>query len=172
MAILTTAFADSADRLFVITRGHSSLGEAIGYNSDGSKFWKKNVWFDEQPIDSFNFDKSFDDLMRLFENCGFRSVSTKLQTGKMVTPRNDETSFSEGWLINPSVVKSVAKSLEKANLESIIAKWKLVRKKIQDKEGLDIGSFDDLCLPNIENLKMFLAKSAIEQNYLVMLHKY
>lgn len=157
------------ERLFAITRGLISSNDAISYHENGSTFWKNNPWFDELELKSFNFDKSFDDLMKAFEYGGFRSVSTKLQTGKIVTSRNDETNFSESWLITPSVVKSIAKSLQKCSLEVLVAKWKAARTKELNRSGLDIGSFDDLMLPNVEILKDFFNQSAIKNDYLLFL---
>lgn len=169
MGILTTAYADSIERLFVITRGHQTLGESIANNPNGSTTWKKNPWFDERPIASFNFDKSFEDLMKVFEYCGFRSVSAKLQVGKFVTPRNDETGFSEGWLLTPATVRTVFTNILKVNSLMLIEKWNSVRAKELKKSGLEIGSFDDLILPDIDSLKNFLAKAAIAEHYLMIL---
>ena len=169
MGNLITVYADSMERLFVIVRGLISSNDAIGYHANGSTFWKKNPWFEKHELKSFNFDKSFDDLMKAFEYCGLRSVSTKLQTGKIVTSRNDETNFSEGWLITPSVVKSIAKSLQKCSLEILMSKWNVARKKELESSGLDIGSFDDLMLPNIESLKDFFNQSATTNDYLLFL---
>ncbi len=169
MGKLTTVYADSMERLFVIVRGLISSNDAISYHENGSTFWKKNPWFDELELKSFNFDKGFDDLMKTFEYCGLRSVSTKLQTGKIITSRNDETNFSEGWLITPSVVKAIAKSLQKCTLDILVSKWKAARTKELESSGLDIGSFDDLMLPNIESLKDFFNQSATENDYLLFL---
>ncbi len=169
MGNLTTAYADSSERLFVITRGLISSNDVISYHENGSTYWKKNPWFEKHELKSSNFDKSFDDLMKAFEYGGFRLVSTKLQTGKIVTSRNDEMNFREGWLITPSVVKSIAKSLQKCSLEFLVSKWNAARTKELESSGLDIGSFDVLMLPNIENLKDFFNQSATKNDYLLFL---
>ncbi len=167
---LITVYADQFERLRFIVNGVSRLDEAFHFQSDSRVFWQKNHFFeDEKEVSFYVFDKGFDDLMKAFEYCGFRSVSTKLQTGKIVTPRNDETNFSEGWLITPSVVKSVTKSLQKCSLDVLMSKWETARIKELENSGLDIGNFDDLMLPNIENLKDFFNQSATKNDYLLFL---
>jgi hypothetical protein len=170
MGILTTAYAAPLDLLKYITRGHLTLDMAFMRTASGALVWKKTVFFnfdEEKRVDHFIFDKGFEDLMRAFDYCGFRSVSTKLQTGNNIARRNDETGFNEGWVITPSAVKSASKSLEKASLEGLYKKWAAARKK-QQAEGYDIGSLDDLRLPHIEALKSFLKKAADEGSYMII----
>ncbi len=172
MGVLTTAYAADQKLLYYIARGLMTLDRAFSTRPDGVTVWRETPWFrfdPDKPVDVFRFDKGFEDLMRVFEYVGLRGAATKFQTGKSVSPRNDETGFREGWIILPAAVKGLSKTLEKKTFEELVAKWAAARKKELKASGLDIGSLDDLILPNFESLKGFLNKAAAEGSQILML---
>ncbi len=172
MGNLTTAYSIPVELFNYLARGCLTTEQAFQFKPDGSVVWRNTVFFtfdEEKPVDVFRFDKAFEDVMRAFEVCGFRSAATRLQTGKYISSRNDETGFREGWTVLPSAVKAAAASLEKLPDGGLPKKWEAARKKQLKESGLDIRSFDDLLIPDVEHLKMFLAKAAAEGNKLAIL---
>lgn len=172
MGVLTTAYAADQKLLSYVARGIATLETVISTRPDGSTVWRETPWFrfdPEKPVDVFRFDKGFEDLMRVFEYVGLRGAATKFQTGKSVSPRNDETAYREGWIILPAAVKSLSAALEQKTFGELVEKWKAARTKELKKSGLDIGSLDDLRLPDFESLKSFLSKAAAEGSQILML---
>lgn len=172
MGVLTTAYAADQKLLSYIARGIATLETVISTRPDGVTVWRETPWFQfdpERPVDVFRFDKGFEDLMRVFEYVGLRGAATKFQTGKSISPRNDETAYREGWIVLPAAVKGLSSALEQKTFEELVGKWNAARTKELKKSGLDIGSLDDLVLPDFESLKGFLNKAAAEGSQILML---
>ncbi len=162
MGVLTTAYSVTSgvfdtlrqtdDNLDVIFYPEQKPPEALGLPKD----WA--------PIE-FAFDKSWDDLLRILKQCGFKSVYTALDN----RPRPLAYKYADFWVryLAPPAIGALSEKLEKASLERL--KQCGLRKSLKDTDSFVMGEDDyDYVLGDLEHMKDFFREAARAEHYVIL----
>ncbi len=162
MGVLTTAYAVTSgtfdtlrqtdDNLDVIFYPEEKPPDALGLPKD----WA--------PI-QFAFDKSWDDLLRILKQCGFKTVYTMLDS----RPRPLAYKYSDFWVryLAPTAIRTLSEKLEKASVERM--KECGLKKGLKDTDSFVMNEDDyDYVLGDVEQMKDFFREAAHAEQYVIL----
>ncbi len=147
MGILTTAYSIPPEVMRKI-QGYKKHLEKI---FQAQKDWR---------FESYGFDKGWEEKIRIIGKCYPRTLNRLNHQNCWKYPDYDV------WMVKPKEVKFVAGDIARASSESL-KKWGL-KGGVRNYYGEMISEeLYDYYIGDIENLKAFLQKAAIDENYLI-----
>jgi len=161
MGVLTTGYSITPPLMRKIRADNDNLAFLLGTDQETEPIWK--------TIESYDFDKSFADIIGVLLQCGYRRVYKLLDGEGYFYGENSNYIDYDGydiWFVTPSKVKFIVDELETVTLAKI--------KPIEETEPLTDyyntiipESLYENYLGYIEDMRRFFKKAAEKGNYLL-----
>ncbi len=160
MGVITTAYSIPPKLMRKIRADNNNLVYVFGDCEEEIEIWK---------LESYDFDKAIEETISILREAGCKKTAQMIDCENFFYSDNSSYLDYNGydvWTIPPSKVKAMAKELEKANFEELIAKGNVTG--IKDRRGTILPeSLYQSYIGDIESIKKFFKKTAENGNYLL-----
>ena len=160
MGVLTTGYSIEPKQMRKIRADNDNLIFLLGFDEEENQTWK---------VPSYDFDKSFADLIGVLRHCGYQKIYKLLDGEGYFYSEGSNYIDYEGydiWVVSPANVKKIVQELETLTLAKIKAAG--AAEPLTDYYGKTIpeSSYKSY-FAYISDMKKFFQKAAENGNYLL-----